>query len=279
MRATINRNRSTALRGGDPDQLKDVQSYIAVKFRDAGQLDFQGVPGSQGQDTTWAQVGQQPSVSTGSGCFAPGNVVHKWLHLHTHPGEWFMSAAQVCGLQAGSCRVCCERPQQRLVGQLQVVAVADEALWEYRWHRGGGALQGPAYVFHVCTKSVADPAQLPTLTAAAAGLLLAPCHPLQLFFALRAGWTDTARRAAAACSDVSLVRGGPGSLGRWLEEFLTDRSAFRAASGGHLQQQCERLLAAQRQVGGAHALGGVSRGGGSCGWWQEGGYAAGCSDW
>jgi hypothetical protein len=60
MRATINRNRSTALRGGDPDQLKDVQSYIAVKFRDAGQLDFQGVPGSQGQDTTWAQVSSSP---------------------------------------------------------------------------------------------------------------------------------------------------------------------------------------------------------------------------
>jgi hypothetical protein len=38
-------------------------------------------------------------------------------------------------------------------------------------------------------------------------------------------------------------------LGRWLEEFLADRSAFRAASGGHLQQQCERLAAAQRQVG------------------------------
>jgi hypothetical protein len=45
-----------AARGGDPDQLKDVQAYLAVKLRDKGPLDFQQ---AGGQDTSWIQVGEK----------------------------------------------------------------------------------------------------------------------------------------------------------------------------------------------------------------------------
>eukprot|EP00879_Flechtneria_rotunda_P017063 GHRR01017870.1.p1 GENE.GHRR01017870.1~~GHRR01017870.1.p1 ORF type:complete len:730 (+),score=267.93 GHRR01017870.1:831-3020(+) len=53
MRGVISRHRSAAQRGADPDQLRDVQAYLAVRFRDKGTLDLQA-PG--GLDTTWAQV-------------------------------------------------------------------------------------------------------------------------------------------------------------------------------------------------------------------------------
>ena len=54
LRGIISRHRVTAARGGDPDQLKDVQAYLAVKLRDKGPLDFQQ---AGGQDTSWIQVG------------------------------------------------------------------------------------------------------------------------------------------------------------------------------------------------------------------------------
>lgn len=53
MTGVISRHRSTAQRGADPDPLRDVQAYLAVKFRDKGLLDIQA-PG--GIDTTWTQV-------------------------------------------------------------------------------------------------------------------------------------------------------------------------------------------------------------------------------
>jgi nuclear pore complex protein Nup93 len=53
MRGVVSRHRSTAQRGADPDPLRDVQAYLAVKFRDKGLLDITA-PG--GVDTTWAQV-------------------------------------------------------------------------------------------------------------------------------------------------------------------------------------------------------------------------------
>ncbi|WIA40386.1 hypothetical protein OEZ86_013748 [Tetradesmus obliquus] len=53
MRSVVSRHRSTAQRGADPDPLRDVQAYLAVKFRDKGLLDITA-PG--GVDTTWAQV-------------------------------------------------------------------------------------------------------------------------------------------------------------------------------------------------------------------------------
>eukprot|EP00878_Enallax_costatus_P026786 GHUV01028785.1.p1 GENE.GHUV01028785.1~~GHUV01028785.1.p1 ORF type:complete len:713 (+),score=229.05 GHUV01028785.1:118-2256(+) len=53
MTGVISRHRSTAQRGADPDPLRDVQAYLAVKFRDKGTLDIQA-PG--GLDTTWTQV-------------------------------------------------------------------------------------------------------------------------------------------------------------------------------------------------------------------------------
>lgn len=54
MRGVVSRHRSTAQRGADPDPLRDVQAYLAVKFRDKGLLDITA-PG--GIDTTWTQVG------------------------------------------------------------------------------------------------------------------------------------------------------------------------------------------------------------------------------
>ena len=53
MRSVISRHRSTAQRGADPDPLREVQAYLAVKFQDKGVLDTQA-PG--GVDTTWTQV-------------------------------------------------------------------------------------------------------------------------------------------------------------------------------------------------------------------------------
>lgn len=53
VRATIHRHKAHAQRGGDPDLLKEVQSFIQVKFSSKGPFDFQQ-PG--GTDTAWLQV-------------------------------------------------------------------------------------------------------------------------------------------------------------------------------------------------------------------------------
>lgn len=52
-RATITRHKVAAERGADPDPLREVQSYIAVRLGNKGPLDFQQ-PG--GHDTSWIQV-------------------------------------------------------------------------------------------------------------------------------------------------------------------------------------------------------------------------------
>lgn len=49
----VSRHRVTAQRGADPDMLRDIQAYLAVKMRGRGDLDFQQ-PG--GHDTSWIQV-------------------------------------------------------------------------------------------------------------------------------------------------------------------------------------------------------------------------------
>jgi nuclear pore complex protein Nup93 len=53
MRATVARHRAAAHRGGDPDRLREVQAYLALRLRDRGALDLQQVGG---HDTSWAQV-------------------------------------------------------------------------------------------------------------------------------------------------------------------------------------------------------------------------------
>ncbi len=53
MRAAISRHRGAAQRGADPDPLRDVQAYVAVRFRDRGTLDLQA---AGGMDTSWSQV-------------------------------------------------------------------------------------------------------------------------------------------------------------------------------------------------------------------------------
>lgn len=53
MTSVISRHRSTAQRGADPDPLRDVQAFLAVKFRDKGVLDINATGGI---DTTWTQV-------------------------------------------------------------------------------------------------------------------------------------------------------------------------------------------------------------------------------
>lgn len=53
VRATIARYRLAAERGADPDQLREVQAYVQVKFRERGALDFMQ-PG--GLDTSWIQL-------------------------------------------------------------------------------------------------------------------------------------------------------------------------------------------------------------------------------
>jgi hypothetical protein len=69
MRGVVSRHRSTAQRGADPDPLRDVQAYLAVKFRDKGLLDITA-PG--GVDTTWAQVrcGSAIEQHTGDCCLS-----------------------------------------------------------------------------------------------------------------------------------------------------------------------------------------------------------------
>ena len=53
MRATVARHRAAAHRGGDPDRLREVQAYLALRLLDRGALDLQQVGG---HDTSWAQV-------------------------------------------------------------------------------------------------------------------------------------------------------------------------------------------------------------------------------
>ena len=53
VRVTVARHRAAAPRGGDPDRLREVQAYLALRLRDRGALDLQQVGG---HDTSWAQV-------------------------------------------------------------------------------------------------------------------------------------------------------------------------------------------------------------------------------
>jgi hypothetical protein len=73
MRGVVSRHRSTAQRGADPDPLRDVQAYLAVKFRDKGLLDITA-PG--GVDTTWAQVGCCSAVGN-----CKGSLSFRWQRL------------------------------------------------------------------------------------------------------------------------------------------------------------------------------------------------------
>jgi len=52
-RNLLQRHKLQAERGADPEQLREVQAFIQVKYGSRGPLDFQQ-PG--GHDTTWIQV-------------------------------------------------------------------------------------------------------------------------------------------------------------------------------------------------------------------------------
>lgn len=60
-----------AERGADPDQLKEVQAFVAVKHgRQRGPLDFQQ---AGGLDTSWTQVGVHDAAGMLLlGCMADG---------------------------------------------------------------------------------------------------------------------------------------------------------------------------------------------------------------
>ncbi|WIA20104.1 hypothetical protein OEZ85_005959 [Tetradesmus obliquus] len=75
MRSVVSRHRSTAQRGADPDPLRDVQAYLAVKFRDKGLLDITA-PG--GVDTTWAQFRDKGLLDI----TAPGGVDTTWAQVY-----------------------------------------------------------------------------------------------------------------------------------------------------------------------------------------------------
>lgn len=63
-----------------------------------------------------------------------------------------------------------------------------------------------------------------------------------MFFALRAGLTDAALRAAERAVDTSQPRAAPTSLRPLLAQWLADSAGVRAKHGARLAQECERLL-------------------------------------